>query len=103
MTTNETDTNAVCTDGTEQIVGLDDDAPYGTPNGRKQNRVATKSHLHELGFIGVNLKMVARDYALIDLSDVPRKRRMVAEVYFENTDPYHREPHVDGYEWGVEI
>lgn len=80
-----------------------EDMVDGTRQERKQHRVATKSHLHELGFIGVRVTMDARDYALIDLSDVPRKRKMVAEVYFENTDPYHREPDIEGYQWGVEV
>lgn len=80
-----------------------EDMPNGTRSERKQNRVAALSHLHEIGFIGVDVTMDARDYALIDLSGVPEKRRMVAEVYFENTDPYHSETQIDGYQWGVEI
>lgn len=79
------------------------DMPEGTRTGRKQNRVATKMHLLDLGFIGVSVTMDARDYALIDLSDVPEKRRMVAETYFESADCYHEEPEIDGYQWGVEV
>jgi hypothetical protein len=77
--------------------------PEGTRQGRKQNRVAMQSHLHELGFIGVRVSMDARDYALIDVRNIPEKRQNVAEAYFESADPYHREPEIDGYQWGAEL
>jgi len=79
------------------------DMKQGTRSARSQNRVATKSYLHELGFIGVRVSMDARDYALIDLRNVPEKRRKVAEAYFEHTGGFHAHPELDGYQWGSEI
>lgn len=77
--------------------------PMGSSTGRGKNRNAIRAMLEERGFTGVTVSMHTRDYALIDLSDVPEKRQEVAEAFFESSDAYHREPEVDGFEWGVTI
>lgn len=79
------------------------DRPTGDIFDRKTNRNATRADLNEKGFIGVEVTMATRDYALIDLSDVPEPRREVAEAYFEQCDAYFPEPVVDGYQWGVRL
>jgi hypothetical protein len=79
------------------------DRPYGTTKARKVNRNALRASLHERGFIGVDLTMANRDYALVDLSGVPEPRQEVAEVYFESWDAAFREPDVEGFGWGVRI
>lgn len=79
------------------------DRPTGSNKGRKVNRNATRARLAEMGFVGAKVKMANRDYALIDLSDVPKYRRDVATVYFENTEGYYPEPDVDGYQWGSRL
>lgn len=77
--------------------------PKGSVKGRKVNRNALRASLHERGFIGVDVTMHTRDYALVSLDDIPEPRREVAETYFEAWDAAYREPDVTGYEWGVRI
>ena len=77
--------------------------PIGTSKGRKVNRNQVRAMLNKKGFIGADVTMATRDYALVDLSDVVEQRKGVAEVYFENVDGYHREPEVDGYQWGIKL
>jgi hypothetical protein len=67
------------------------------------NRNALRASLHERGFIGVDVTMHNRDYALVDLSDVPDPRQEVAKVYFESWEAAVREPDVQGFGWGVRI
>lgn len=77
--------------------------PTATVADRKVNRNALRASLHERGFIGVDVTMHTRDYALVSLDDVIEPRREVAETYFEAWDAAYREPDVTGYEWGVRI
>jgi hypothetical protein len=77
--------------------------PKGTATARKINRNALRASLHERGFIGVNLKMHNRDYALVNLSEVPEPRKEVAEAYFESWGAAFREPDADKYSWGIKI
>ena len=79
------------------------DRPLGTAQARKVNRNALRASLHERGFIGVDLTMHNRDYALVDLSGVPEPRQEVAEVYFESWGAAFREHDVQGFDWGVRI
>jgi hypothetical protein len=94
------------TDGGERLrddVEHAPDRPYGTAQARKVNRNALRASLHERGFIGVDLTMHNRDYALVDLSGVPEPRQEVAEVYFESWEAAFRERDVQGFGWGVRI
>jgi hypothetical protein len=77
--------------------------PTGTRQHRKINRNAMRASLHERGFIGVDVTMHTRDYALVSLDDVPEPRHEVAEAFFESWDAAFHEPDADGYEWGVRI
>jgi len=79
------------------------DRPYATVEARKINRNALRASLHERGFIGVDITMHNRDYALVDLSGVPEPRREVAEAYFDHWQAAFREPEVEGFGWGVRI
>lgn len=77
--------------------------PKGSYKGRQVNRNAVRAKLHERGFIGVDVTMHTRDYALVSFDDVPEPRREVAEAFFESWDPAYPEPDADGYEWGVRL
>jgi hypothetical protein len=99
MSTSNSSTLETLVDGVQHAR----DRPLGSQQWRKVNRNATRARLNELGFIGAGVKMATRDYALIDLSPVPQKRREVAETYFENTEGYYPEPDVDGYQWGSRL
>jgi hypothetical protein len=81
----------------------DRDRPNGPRSQRKINRNAIRAPLHERGFIGVDVTMHTRDYALVSLDDVPEPRREVAQAYFEWWDAAYREPSPADYEWGVRI
>ena len=96
----------VATDGGEKLrddVEHAPDRPLGTAQARKVNRNALRASLHERGFIGVDVTMHNRDYALVDLSGVPEPRQEVAEVYFESWGAAFRERDVQGFGWGVRI
>lgn len=77
--------------------------PIGSTEDRKINRNAVRATLNEKGFIGAEVTMATRDYALVDLTGVIEARREVAEVYFEHAHAYFEEPEVDGYQWGIRV
>jgi len=79
------------------------DRPVGTVQARKANRNALRAALHERGFIGVDVTMYNRDYALVNCSGIPEPRQEVAEAFFDQWAAAHREPDAERFGWGIEI
>jgi len=90
-------------EGSEAEIKHAPDRPVGTVQDRKVNRNAIRASLHERGFIGIEVQMFNRDYALVDIGGVPEPRQEVVEAYFDQWDAAHPEPNASGLTWGIEI